>query len=284
MNLGLSRLRLLWRLLLLIAYTLLMVVWFSAERLLQRPDYQRLPHRFHRGCCRIFGYTIHQFGEPLQDPGTLFVANHISYSDIFVMGGRMPGYFIAKSEVAGWPVLGWLARFQNTLFVERRGAKAAGQIKQMQGHLAEGDSLILFPEGTSTDGDAVLPFKSSLFKACEISEHTVLIQPVTIAYTRYRGQPMSRAERDLYAWYGTMPFASHFIDMLSAKGCEVELRFHPAVKASDFESRKELAKHCQRMVAEGLTAAQPGETIDERNSDKREADGQPGKQGDDLAA
>ena len=258
-DLGLSKLRLLFRLVLFVCYTVAMLLWFGVERLIGSKNYGRIPHTYHRGLCRIFGLKVNCHGELFEGGAALYVANHISYVDIFVMGGVLPGFFIAKSEVAGWPVLGWLARCQNTLFFERKGGRAAEQIKVMQQHLHAGKSLILYPEGTSTAGEAVLPFKSSLFKAAELAEHQdhddITVQAVTIAYTSYRGQPMQQAQRDLYAWYGDMPFASHFAKMLSAKGCEVELHFHKPVKVSEFENRKALAAHCQQQVAGGLLKA-----------------------------
>jgi 1-acyl-sn-glycerol-3-phosphate acyltransferase len=200
-------------------------------------------------------------GELYEGDAVLYVANHISYIDIFVMGGVLPGYFIAKSEVASWPVLGWLAKCQNTLFFERKSGRAAEQIKVMREYLHTGKSLILYPEGTSTSGAAVQRFKSSLFKAAEPepgnTEHRddVMVQAVTIAYTHYLSQPMAQEQRDLYAWHGDMEFAPHFLKMLSAKGCEVELHFHKPVKVSEFESRKALASYCEAEVAGGLHKA-----------------------------
>ena len=115
-----------------------------------------------------------------------------------------------------------------------------------------GASLILFPEGTSTDGEHVQPFKSSLLQSVELSEKEVFIQPVTLAYTHYKGQPMCRQRRDQYAWYATMPFASHFFNALGLAKADVELVFHEPVKLSDFENRKACAVACQKNVAAGL--------------------------------
>jgi len=114
--------------------------------------------------------------------------------------------------------------------------------------------LILFPEGTSTDGTYVEPFKSSLFHAAEIAEE-VLIQPITIAYLTHRGQPMEKSIRDYFAWYAEMPFASHFFKMAGMRAAQTKLIFHTPVKLTDFESRKACAEHCQRKVSSALSQA-----------------------------
>jgi 1-acyl-sn-glycerol-3-phosphate acyltransferase len=186
---------------------------------------------------------------------TLFISNHISYTDIFVLGGIAPGNFIAKSEVAGWPVLGNLARIQDTLFFERKGRHARSQVNVMRTHMTNGGNLILFPEGTSTEGTHVEPFKSSLFSATDLeSKQQALIQPVTISYTRYQGEPMSQDIREYYAWYGTTPFSPHFFEMLGMHSARVELIFHPPVKLNEFESRKSCAEYCQQLISKSLTA------------------------------
>jgi 1-acyl-sn-glycerol-3-phosphate acyltransferase len=192
-------------------------------------------------------------GKISTDRPTLFLVNHISYLDIFVLGSVIPGYFIAKSEVANWPILGPLAKVQNTLFFERKGRKVRSQLTIMTNHFDNKGNLILFPEGTSTEGEHVEPFKSSLLQSIEQSKTTVQIQPVTIAYTRYQDEPMDRSIRDHYAWYATMPFASHFFSALGMGKSQVEVIFHPSVTLGNFETRKECAQHCWQTVSESLT-------------------------------
>ena len=210
---------------------------------------------FHGVCARAFGMRCQIKGELSTTKPTLFLANHISYLDVFVLGSVLPGYFIAKSEVAGWPVLGWLAKVQNTLFFERNGRKVQGQLQIMAEHFNRQGNLILFPEGTSTEGEHVEPFKSSLLQSIEQAQQAVVIQPVTVAYTRYRGQAMNRFIRDHYAWYAKMPFSSHFFSALGLAASEVEVILHPPVALSDFASRKACAAHCWQQVAGGLEQA-----------------------------
>jgi len=221
---------------------------------------------FHGGCCRIFGMSVTYFGDMSLERPSLYVANHISYLDIFILG-NLPAYFIAKSEIASWPVFGYFAKLQNTLFFERRAGRAKYQIGVMREHLASRKSLTLFPEGTSTGGNLVLPFKSSLFDAADLSSVDsgqdnavkVAIQPVTIAFTHYDGELMDQAVREYYAWYiEGDPFGSHFIKMAKTKKVEVKVMFHPVCYLDDFESRKQCANFCQQTVANQLAEFNSG--------------------------
>lgn len=233
----------------LVVWIIVSVTLFFLAKLIGYQGLEKIPRFFHRGCCKIFRIKVETVGELTTHRPSLFVGNHISYLDVFVLGGLVPGYFIAKSEVAGWPVLGQLAKLQNTLFFERRSGRAAAQIEIMQQHLREQGNLILFPEGTSTYGTTVQPFKSSLFKAAEIDDQDVQIQPITVSYTHCRGKPMTAEFRDFFAWYDTMPFGSHFVGALSAPPVRALISYGKPVRVSDFASRKECAAHCEQEVA-----------------------------------
>jgi 1-acyl-sn-glycerol-3-phosphate acyltransferase len=185
----------------------------------------------------------------------LFLSNHVSYLDVFVLGRYVPAFFIAKSEVSGWPIFGWLVKRQNTLFFERNSKKVCHQMAIMSEHFNQQNNLILFPEGTSTDGVHVKAFKSSLLQSVESADREVMIQPITLAYTRYQNKMMSRKIRDQYAWYAKMPFVSHFFSVLGLGRAELELIFHQPVTLADFESRKDCAQYCQSQVSLGLANA-----------------------------
>jgi 1-acyl-sn-glycerol-3-phosphate acyltransferase len=236
-----------------------MLVWIIAMPILfflvkatGQPLHREFPHFFHRGVQFIFGLQVSFSGDNVGISPTLYVSNHISYIDIFVLGG-IRAYYIAKSEVANWPILGSLARFQNTLFFERNTGKARDQLMVMQTHLLEGNSLILFPEGTSTNGTHVKPFKSSLFEAVNTNGgERIAIQAVTVAYISQGGRPMNQSALDHYAWYGTMPFGSHFLSLFSLKKVAVKVHFHPVCYLDEFESRKQCALHCEQQVSEKL--------------------------------
>ncbi|MBV8935825.1 MAG: 1-acyl-sn-glycerol-3-phosphate acyltransferase, partial [Alphaproteobacteria bacterium] len=122
-----------------------------------------LPVFYHRWCCWILGFRIRVIGKPTSKRPVLYAANHISYTDITVLGSVIPGSFIAKSEIARWPFFGWLAKLQRSVFVDRQVRSTAAQRDAIGKRLAAGDALILFPEATSGDGNRVLPFKSALF-------------------------------------------------------------------------------------------------------------------------
>ncbi len=236
-------------------WCIVMVVVNLFWRVLRIPKLEKSYFIFHTGCCLIFNLKLKVKGRCSTSRPTLFLSNHISYLDIFVLGSCVPAFFIAKSEVASWPVLGWLAKIQNTLFFERKSKRVRQQMAIMSEHFNNDGNLILFPEGTSTDGEHVKPFKSSLLQSVEDLDKAVLIQPVTLVYTRYKGEAMDRATRDQYAWYDTMPFTAHFFTAMGLAKAEVELVFHEPVKLSDFETRKECAQYCFEQVENGLHSA-----------------------------
>jgi 1-acyl-sn-glycerol-3-phosphate acyltransferase len=219
---------------------------------------RRLVRLWHRGCCRIAGLRVRVHGTPAASGPTLFVANHVSYLDIVVLASLVDAGFVAKAEVAGWPLIGLLARIGRTVFVQRRATHCAAQRNALAERLRAGDSLILFAEGTSSAGARVLPFKSSLFAAVEClpGGPSIQVQPVTIAYARLRGGlPIDHALRSLYAWYGDMELAPHLWAVLGLPGALIEVRFHAPLIAAEFGSRKALARHAERQVADGLIAA-----------------------------
>lgn len=207
---------------------------------------------FHRGACWIFSIKCNINGKVSTHQPTLFLSNHVSYLDIIILGAYIPGYFIAKSEVSGWPLLGFLAKLQNTLFFERKGNKVQSQLNVMAHHFNQHKNLILFPEGTSTNGEEVLPFKSSLLKSAELSSEDVMIQPVTICYNKYHNKKMNAYIRDHFAWYGEMPFGSHFFSAAGLGNSVVNIIFHQPVKLSSFTTRKDCAQHCCILVEDGL--------------------------------
>lgn len=240
---------------LLIVWILIMLPAFFIFKYLLPARLDFFYKTFHRICCYIFSMEVTTEGEVSALKPTLFLSNHVSYLDVFALSSKLPGYFIAKSEVAGWPVLGQLAKIQNTLFFERKGNKIRAQLSIMSHHFDQNKNLILFPEGTSTEGEHVEPFKSSLLQSVEQAVETVTIQPVTIAYTHYKNKPMTRAVRDQYAWYATMPFGPHFFNALGLKKSSIKIIFHPALELKSFDSRKECAFYCWQQVAVGLTNA-----------------------------
>ncbi len=219
------------------------------------PLSKRLPMIWHRGVCRILAFRVEQHGEISRTRPTLFVCNHTSYLDISVLGAVLPASFVAKAEVRGWPLFGLLARLQRTVFVERRASRTAEHRDEMVRRLEKGDNLILFPEGTSNDGNRVLPFKSAFFGAAEkaINGEPLTVQPVSISYIRLDGIPIGRGYRPYFAWYGDMEMAGHLWNVFGLGQTTVAVEFHDPVSIADFASRKEMSAHCRRTVSDGVS-------------------------------
>ena len=248
-----------WRLAIYLAWTLLIMPVQALGLALRRPWTAALPRIYHRGCCRLLGLRVRRIGRPTMSRPALYAANHISYLDITAVGSLIIGSFVAKTEIAGWPLFGWLARLQRSVFIDRRVGSTAAQRDSMAGRLAAGDALILFPEGTSSDGNRVLPFKSALFSvAGDTLAGPVTVQPVSIAYTRLDGLPIGRRLRPLFAWYGTMTLVPHLWTVLGLGTIEIVVEFHPPTTLADCGSRKALARHCHERVAGGLANALSG--------------------------
>lgn len=227
---------------------------------LKSPLARRLPRFYHATCCRLIGFDVQCWGTPSPARPTLFVANHSSYLDIPILSAVTEGCFVAKSEVATWPFFGWLAKLQRTVFIDRRAHRSADHRDAIRDRLQAGDQLILFPEGTSSDGIRVLPFKSALFSAAnsEFNGRPVIVQPVSVAYLTLNGVPLGRFYRPFLAWYGEMQMGPHLWTMLGLGTIGVAVIFHPPVTLPMFGSRKALAEHCYRAVSEGLTTALAG--------------------------
>lgn len=219
-----------------------------------------LPRFYHGLTCRIFGFDIELRGRPSPIRPTLFVVNHSSYLDIPVLGSLIAGAFVAKTEVGGWPVFGWLAKMQRTVFVDRRRNTTHRQRDDLQRRLDLGDDLILFPEGTSNDGNRVLPFRSALLSVAErkVGGRPLTVQPVSVAYVGLGALPLGHRHRPYLAWYGNMTLGGHLWTFLRLPRVRIVVEFHPTVTSADFPSRKALTQHCFEKVAGGVAAAIAG--------------------------
>jgi len=224
---------------------------------------RRLPHAYHRLVCRIMGIELDIRGSISAERPTLFVANHVSYLDVEVLSAAVPTCFVAKREVASWPLFGWLARLQRTVFVDRRSAGVANERDDLARRLDEGENVVLFAEGTSGDGNRLKPFKSALFSAadCTVRGAPLVVQQVSIAYTRLDGLPIGRQWRPFFAWYGAMNMAPHLFSAIGIGKLTVTVEFHAPVTFAQFGSRKALAGHCQQSIARGLETANCGRPL-----------------------
>ena len=179
--------------------------------------------------------------------GGAVVANHASWLDILVLNARKRIFFVSKSEVSAWPGIGFLARLTGTVFISRNARDAAVQTKTFNDRLSQGHRLLFFPEGTSTDGLRVLPFKSTLFQAFFAQElrEKMAIQPVTVLYNAPAGKP-----DDFYGWWGDMDLGPHLLKVLStpSRGTATVI-CHTPLHVRDFSGRKELAMACDKAVS-----------------------------------
>lgn len=252
----------------------LLLLPFQAAGILLNSRLQRIvPNLFHRAACAVIGVRITQIGERTRESPALILSNHASWLDIIVLGAIAPVVFVAKSEVANWPLFGWLAKLQRTVFVEReRRHKTGDAARAMGDRLLGGDAVVLFPEGTSSDGIRILPFRSALIGSVHhaIGDSThhdrVTVQPVSLAYVRYGGVPVGRALRDKVAWYGDVDLIPHLLGVFSSGAVDVTVSWGEPIGYGMTANRKEIARDAEnavrRMTARALRspAAQPSGT------------------------
>lgn len=216
---------------------------------------------WHKINVRALGFRIHVVGEMTPLRPLLIASNHISWTDIEVMASLFDMTFIAKSDIDTWPLIGKLFRLQRPIYVERNHKRKTGeQASQIARRMDADQPIVLFPEGTTGDGNMMLPFKSSLFGAAAKSiesgaRDTVHIQPVAIAYTRIHGVPMGRLHRPLAAWIGDSDLLPHLTGLLRGGGVDVELHFGEPVAFSAGTSRKAAAKQVESQVRAMLREA-----------------------------
>lgn len=245
----------------LAGFALLTLPLMPVQAVLKRvhtPSARRFPHWYHRQVCRLMGVKLNITGSVDKSAPVLLVSNHTSWLDIPVISAVAPVSFIAKKEVGGWPGVSALARLQRTVFVDRERRTAVGATtNELVARLASGDTLVLFAEGTSSDGNRILPFRSSLFAAAKPSRAAlaardappkVLVQTMAIAYTHLHGLPLGRADRPVVGWYGDMEMLGHAWQLLKAGPLDVEIRISEPVPLDTFKDRKELATHAEKSL------------------------------------
>lgn len=233
-----------------------------------------LPY-YHSYVLRLVGIRVKVVGEPAPGP-VLIASNHTSWLDIPVLGSLLPLSFIAKLEVKSWPLFGVMAQLQRTVFVDRQRRSATGVAKsEIENRLLAGERLVLFAEGTSNDGNSVLPFRSALFGAValqgtqgtqqsgddEKAAAPLAVQPVSISYVRLHGLPMGRMFRPFYAWYGDMSLAPHLWAVFCSGPVDVVVKFHVPVSLDQFDDRKALARHCETVVRAGVSSSLMGRVL-----------------------
>ena len=220
-------------------------------------DAYRITKLWHRGVCVLIGLRVQITGAPLCASRVVYVGNHVSHFDIPVLGSVLKGSFVAKEDMARWPVAGFMARLQQTVFISRDPRAGQAVTDSIAEQLRRGRSLILFPEGTTSDGSGVLPFKSSIFGILFAGDSAMsarAVQPLSIRVHAFDGRPVrSQADRDGYAFYGDMQPGAHAWRFLRSKGAWIEVRFASAIDAEAALDRKALAQRAQAEVSAGLS-------------------------------
>ena len=207
----------------------------------------------------------------LERGGYVIIANHVSYVDGIVLGSIFPIVFVSKREVKKWPIVGQWNVLCGTIFINRQRKKEVGAlVREMTRKLRQEANILLFPEGTSTNGEKMLPFQTVPL-AAPLRSRSIIV-PVTLAYKTIDEQPVTAVNRDFVYWYGDMDFVTHFWDLLGRRGVEVLVTLQPKIEcfryADNSAGRKKLAEDCYnrvlgRVTGKGLILDDGGDSTDE---------------------
>lgn len=218
-----------------------------------------LPRYWHRVACLLLGLHVRVHGELDRRRPLLLSANHVSWKDIMVLSSLADVVFVAKSDVKSWPLFGLLARLQASIFVEREQKRSAGhQVSEIGRRLADGEIVVLFPEGTTSDGNRLLDIKTSLFGAAasavpQSPTGMVHVQPLAISYTGIHGMPMGRYHRPIAAWPGDIGLLPHLIGVLREGALEVDVDFGEAVDYDRRSNRKDVSRLVEQRIRRMLS-------------------------------
>lgn len=212
---------------------------------------RRLPSLFHRYACLVMGVRRDVRG--VSRGAALLVSNHMSWLDVVVLSACRPTCFVGKSEIAGWPAFGALARLQETIFVRRDSRLSAAAVAdEVTRRVAAGQAVTLFAEGTTSDGCGVLPFRPALLASA--TSAAIAVQPVAIAYLARNGEPLdARGRRDV-AWWGDKPLVPHLLEILALRSLDVRVEFGEATIPAG-EDRKALARRLEEHARRSVEAA-----------------------------
>ena len=240
--------------------------WVSLK--LKLPTRRHIPQLYHRFLLRALGVRVTVRGVSDGHRPLLVLANHASWLDIAVIGSLMPLIFVAKSEVAGWPLIGLLAKLQRTVFVDRQKRHATSDVnREIADRMTNGDPVVLFAEGTSSDGNRVLPFRTALVGAVRevfASHDEVAVQPLAIAYRRLQGLPMGRGGRPVAAWFGDIDLAPHLMEVLRQGAIDVEVTFAPPLRLDASHDRKDVTRAAEAEVRQAVAHSLVGRQHESR--------------------
>ena len=241
-------------------------ILISAQWVLEKlnlPGWGFIASNYYRVLCALLRIRVRVVGNPVRDRAVLFVSNHVSWVDVVVIGSVTPVAFVAKREVASWPLVGVTAKMQRTVFVDRgRRHQTGDAVGEIVKRVASGTSVVLFAEGTSSDGNRVLPFRSALLGAIEDQSGAgILMQPMAITYIGQHGLPMGRQHRPLVAWYGDLDFMPHIKAFIERGAVDALVTYGEPVPADRDMDRKATSKRLEETVRELLVTALRGRPI-----------------------
>ena len=228
----------------ILAATLVLLPFHLLFLWLELPWRNRVPRLWHGIVLKAVGVRVHVHGEPEPRRPLMIAANHSSWLDILVIASVVDATFVAKAEVKEWPLFGLLARLQRSIFIRREERRQTReQADDMARRLNAGEAVVLFPEGTTTDGNRLGEIKSSLFAAASSAAHlapggTVHVQPVAVAYVRIHGMAMGHYHRPVATWPGDVELLPHLIGVLKTGAIDVDIRFGDTVEVMPGTSRK----------------------------------------------
>jgi lyso-ornithine lipid O-acyltransferase len=244
-----------------VVLTAVLAATLATMALLQLPGRGRVSILYSRTVCALLGVRITVAGTPPRHHAVLILANHVSWLDILAITATAPVIFVAKSEVKRWPLIGWVARARGTVFVERdRRRRTPEANAEIARYLTDGQSIVLFAEGTSSDGNRVLPFRSALVGALREAlaqveaGNRIAVQPLSVGYTGLAGLPMGRQHRPVVAWYGDRSLVPHLKEFLRRGAVDVTLSWGEPVAHDGGADRKAVVRSVEGVVR-SLTAA-----------------------------
>jgi 1-acyl-sn-glycerol-3-phosphate acyltransferase len=247
----------------IVSLALIPVQWLAVK--MEWPLRRRIPTFYHRFVCAVLGIHVTEIGSRMAEHPLLIVSNHTSWLDISVITAVAPVVFVAKSEVANWPVFGLFAKLQRSVFVDRTRRHKTGDVNtEIARRLAGGDPVVLFGEGTSSDGNRVLAFRTALIGAARDAlaeaEHAkrVWVQPLSVAYTGLSGLPLDRDTRPRVAWYGDAGMWPHFSWLMAHSAVDVVVSWGEPLAYDEASDRKTVARQMEQAVRRLTVAALRG--------------------------
>lgn len=206
---------------------------------------------------RIVGIRLKIKGDLFKDDSVIYLANHSSYIDLVIMCSLLPAVCVSKHEVKRWPFFGLIARLGNAIFIVREVRDTRANVTKIVEVLRQSRSILIFPEGTTSDGTKILPFKSSFLKVVEegICDTEIMVQPITIFYSRMNGRPIALHERGIFAWYGDDTLVAHMWNLFKVKSSVVEVEYHPVIEASKIADRKRVSQMCHKVISDSFSAS-----------------------------